>query len=120
MKTILTASAIILICILVSGCASAKKTFYWGDYSSTLYDFKKSPDAKTKEAHLSQLRRIMEVSNKQQMNVPPGVYVEYGYYLLKDGNEAEGMSYLAKETDLYPESVIFINRIKAEYARGKQ
>jgi hypothetical protein len=46
--------------------------------------------------------------------VPPGVNAEYGYLLLKEDNEVEGMEFLDKEMGLYPESVIFIQRIKGK------
>lgn len=106
---------------LLIGCApSGPKTFYWGEYSSTLYDLKKAPDEKTLAAHEKQLLLIIEESDKKKMKVPPGVFAEYGYILLKEGKEAEGMEYLDKETNLYSESIIFIQRIKAEYARGKK
>ena len=105
---------------LLAGCAHADKTFYWGDYSSTLYDLKKSPDEKTLEAHKKELLLIMKESDKKHKHVPPGVNAEYGYILLKGGNEPEGMEFLDKETTLYPESVVFIQRIKSEYLRRKK
>jgi hypothetical protein len=106
---------------LLAGCASTReKTFYWGEYSSTLYDWKKSPDEKTLEAHKKGLLLIMAESGKKNKKVPPGVYAEYGYLLLKEGNEVEGMELLDKETGLYPESVVFIRRIKGEYERRKK
>jgi len=102
---------------MFAGCATSGKTFYWGEYSSTLYDLKKNPDEKTLEAHKKTLLLIMEESGKREKQVPPGVYAEYGYILLRSGNEADGMEFLDKETSLYPESAIFIQRIKSEYAR---
>jgi len=105
---------------LLAGCASSEKTFYWGEYSSTLYELKKNPDEKTLEAHKKGLLLIMDESGKRNKKVPPGVNAEYGYILLKGGNETEGMGYLDKETALYPESVVFIERIKSEYSRRKK
>lgn len=106
--------------LIVIGCASPSKTFYWGNYSSTLYDFKKGPDEKTLTEHRKQLLLIIETSEKKKSKVPPGVYAEYGYFFLKEGKEADGMSYLDKEIETYPESGVFIKRIKDEYARGKK
>jgi hypothetical protein len=106
--------------LLLAGCAPSKSTFYWGDYSSTLYDFKKNPDEKTLDAHKKSLLKIMTESGKKKKQIPPGVQAEYGYILLKAGEEAAGMEYLDKETTLYPESLVFIQRIKTEYARGKK
>lgn len=105
---------------LLAGCAPSAETFYWGEYSSTLYDLKKNPDDKTLAAHKKELLLIVEQSGKKHKKVPPGVYAEYGYILLRSGGEAEGMEYLDKETTLYPESVVFIQRIKSEYSRRKK
>ncbi len=108
---------ILLALVLIGGCTPSGKTFYWGTYSSTLYELKKSPDEKTLEAHKKSLILIMEESNKKKMRIPPGVYAEYGYILLRSGSEVEGLAYLDKEIELYPESIVFIKRIKSEYAR---
>ena len=105
---------------LLAGCASSEKTFYWGEYSSTLYDLKKEPDEKTLGAHKKGLLLIIEESGKRHKQIPPGVNAEYGYLLLQSGNEAEGMEFLDKESTLYPESVVFIDRIKSEYSRRKK
>lgn len=112
-QTIIT----LLTLVLLAGCAPSAQTFYWGDYSSTLYDLKKNPDDKTLAAHKKELLLIVDESGKKHKNVPPGVYAEYGYILLRGGSEAEGMEYLDKEATLYPESVVFIQRLKSEYAR---
>jgi hypothetical protein len=111
---------LLLALALFGGCAPSAKTFFWGEYSSTLYDLKKNPDEKTLEAHKKALLLIMEESDKKKMKVPPGVYAEYGYILLKSGSEIEGMGFLDKETGLYPESVVFIERVKGEYSRRKK
>ena len=62
----------------------------------------------------------LKISEKKNKIVPPGVNAEYGYLLLKEGQENEGFAYLAKEIELYPESTVFITRIKDEYAKVKK
>jgi hypothetical protein len=118
MKT-LTCIGLLSLAFLV-GCATDKNTYYWGDYSETLYDFKKNPDEKTAKAHKDQLLLIITESPKKEKRVPPGVYAEYGYLLVKDGKETDGMEMFDKELTLYPESAVFIQRIKAELTRGKK
>ena len=106
--------------IFLTGCQPAKDTFYWGDYSKTLYKMKKSPDDKTLDLHKKEILNVIDTSNKKKQQVPPGVFAEYGYMLLKNGDETGGMEYLDKEVKLYPESQVFITRIKAEYSRSKK
>ncbi len=113
----------IIICLfflsLLPSCAP-QPLFYWGDYSETLYDYKKNPDEKTLDAHKKSLQDIVDQSSKMDKRVPPGVYAEYGYILLKEGKDQDGLVYLDKEQALYPESTVFIQRIKDEMQRGKK
>ena len=104
---------------LVSGCAP-QPLFYWGDYSETLYDYRKNPDQKTLDAHKKSLQDIMEQSPKKGLRVPPGVYAEYGYILINEGKDQDGLKYLDKEQSTYPESGVFVQRIKDEMQRGKK
>jgi hypothetical protein len=107
--------------LIIVGCGTTSKdTFYWGDYSTTLYDYKKNPSEETLEAHKKELISLMETSAKNNKVVPPGLSAEYGYILLKEGLENEGIEYLEKEIALYPESTTFITRIKDEYTKGKK
>lgn len=43
--------------------------------------------------------------------VPPGIYADYGFFLLQEGKTKEGKELLLKEKTLYPESKVFIDRI---------
>ncbi|MCX6141883.1 MAG: DUF4810 domain-containing protein [Ignavibacteriales bacterium] len=105
---------------LLAGCATNKDIFYWGDYSESLYAYKKNPDDKTLAAHKKTLLDIITVSPKQNRPVPPGVYAEYGYLIVKEGKQAEGLEYLNKEETQYPESKIFVERLKQELQGGKK
>lgn len=102
------------------GCQPPPGVFYWGNYSSTLYDYKKNPSDTTLAVHKTALLDIMKNAPEKTKLVPPGVYAEYGYILLKEGKETEGMEYLAKEEQAFPESKVFIQRLKDVYARGKK
>jgi hypothetical protein len=102
------------------GCQPSSTLFYWGKYSSTLYEYKKNPSDTTLSIHKGTLLDIMKEAPEKKMLVPPGVYAEYGYLMLKEGKENEGMEYLAKEEQSFPESKVFILRIKNEYSRGKK
>jgi hypothetical protein len=106
--------------IFLAGCASDKNIYYWGDYSETLYAFKKNPDEKTTAEHKKMLLKIIDDSPKKNKQVPPGVFAEYGYMLIQEGKGEEGMLYLEKEATVYPESFVFIQRLKDELARGKK
>ena len=105
--------------VLITGCAPEIGSFYWADYSSTLYDLKKEPGEKSLKAHKEQLLLIITDSPKKGRKIPPGIQAEYGYLLLREGKETEGWEYLEKEKTQYPESMVFIQRLQKTMERGK-
>ncbi len=109
----------LFILVFFVGCVP-QTIFYWGDYSTSLYDYNKNPDEKTFAAHKKSLQDIIAVSPQKHLHVPPGVYAEYGFLLIKEGNEKDGLECFDKEIKLYPESIVFIQRLKDELARGKK
>lgn len=105
---------------LLIGCVPPQTTFFWGEYSSTLYNYKKTPDDKTREEHKKALLVIITESPNKRLPVPPGVQAEYGYMLILEGKDKEGLEFFEKEILLYPESRIFIERLKQALNRGKE
>lgn len=106
---------VILFLFLLSGCATQKNrpNYVWLSYSSSLYATKKTPTSENVASHKQVLLEIMEESKKQNGRVPPGVYCEYGYMLLKEGKKEEAVQYFDLEEQTYPESKIFIQSLKA-------
>lgn len=110
MKKILLIVGIVL---LFSGCAANNiGGLYWGDYSATLYEFKKNPTDVTRAEHVESLVDVIEKSKKQGLRVPPGVYAELGSMYLEEGKTSEGSQYLQEEVNTYPESQRFISIIQ--------
>lgn len=105
---------LILIVTVFTGCATPQKPmYYWGSYSSSLYAYKKTPGDETLKAHKEVLLNIIEESQKQNIRVPPGVYCEYGYIMLQEGKKKEALRYFELEEQTYPESKVFIERLKS-------
>ena len=52
--------------------------------------------------------------------MPPGIYAEYGYQLLKEGKKEAGMKMLHREIELYPESEAFVERIAKEFEKDEK
>jgi hypothetical protein len=114
MKTVIFLVAV-LITILFAGCTTPQNrpAYVWQNYSSSLYNLKKTPTDKSLKTHKEVLLAIMEESKKENCRVPPGVYCEYGYLLLKEGQKEEAIHYFDLEEKTYPESKIFIQNLKA-------
>ena len=54
----------------------------------------------------------MEESKTKNYRVPPGVFCEYGYILLKEGKTEEALQYFDLEAKTYPESTVFLKNLK--------
>ncbi len=98
---------------LFTGCAAkiSASNLYWGEYSKTLYEFKKNPGSATRTAHIKELNSIIIKSNELNLRVPPGLYAELGMYLLNDGKKEKANEYFNLELKTYPESKTMVLQI---------
>ena len=96
--------------ITVGGCAP-QPMYSWGNYSNTLYHFRKDANDETRDKHMAELESIVKVSNEHTQRVPPGVYCELGYMHAKKGNKSQAMELFALEKSTYPESTHFVDRL---------
>jgi hypothetical protein len=108
-----------LLIVVLTGCATQKPLYYWGNYSSSLYKYKKAPTEENLKAHQAVLLNIIDQSNKLNLRVPPGVCCEYGYLLFKEGKQVEAMQYFDLEEKTYPESKPFLDRFRAKWIEKK-
>ncbi|MCF7913390.1 MAG: DUF4810 domain-containing protein [Candidatus Cloacimonetes bacterium] len=104
--------------VLLSGCVSSQ--YYWGNYSHTLYKYKKVQDDENLAKHKECIEKIIRKSEAQSKKVPPGIYCEYGYYLIMEGETALGTEYLDKEVSAYPESEAFVKTLKSQMELEKE
>ncbi len=99
--------------LILTGCAPKLTTlYYWDDYSHALYNLKKKPTPESSQKYKESLLKIINESKKYNRQVPPGIYAEYGYFLIKNGSKNEGMKYLDLEVKTYPESSKFVTHLK--------
>ena len=102
---------VILIVLLVSGCATVSESnLYWGKYSHTLYQVKKNPGEASNKAHEEQLLSIVEKSKEKDLMVPPGIYAELGIYALERGDKEIAQKYFQLERETYPEGGALMQR----------
>lgn len=103
-------SIVFLLVVASFGCAP-KQMYYWGNYSNTLYSYRKDTNDETLLKHMQELNKIVEESNKRNSRVPPGLYGELGYLYLKTNKTKEAIEYFKLEEQLYPESTILMDRL---------
>jgi len=99
-----THTLIISMLILFGSCAPTKM-YYWGKYDQASYKHNKNQSKESQEELFSAFDDIIKKKNKGTRKVvPPGVYADYGFLLIKDGQIQKGKEMLEKELALYPES----------------
>lgn len=113
-----------IICLILTssvllGCASQKPMYYWGNYSTSLYAYKKAATDESYMEHMNELQRIIEQSKERDLRVPPGICVEYGYLLLKEGKKEKALQYFEQEEQTYPESRVFVERLKRQITKDQ-
>lgn len=115
MKLIFSLVAVAVSIVLVGGCSSASKAgYYWGDYSQTYLTLTRKPSAQATQAHIKELRDILQVSQEKELKPPPGICAELAFYLSQpegEGSQEEIDRYYQCEIETYPESALFIQRL---------
>lgn len=101
---------LVILGVTTVGCAQ-KRMYYWGNYSSTLYDYRKNTSDATLLKHMQELENIVVKSKDNNKRVPPGLYGELGYFYLKTNKKKKAIEYFNLEKQLYPESSVLMNRL---------
>ena len=97
--------------LLMASCAPQTSLYSWHKYEDTTYQYSKKGTEELKLKVLEEYKKVTEKQNGIRGAVPPGMYAEYGFLLYNNGKKDEGIAYLKKEVELYPESEIYISRI---------
>lgn len=90
---------------------SSETLYSWYGYQQKSYRYLKKNDASSYKNLIQCYESIIKTQNYGRKTVPPGIYADYGWALIKSGNKEKGISMLKKEMELYPESSVFITRI---------
>ena len=110
--------AILGLLALGLGCQAPRQRYQWGDYEASLYKLAKDPGSL--DAYGAGL--LAQIGKGEPTrSVPPGIYAEYGYYLLEKRQNPESILYFQKEKDAWPEAGAFMDRmIKVASAPQKE
>jgi len=60
---------------------------------------------------MKEYQKIIKKQKGIRKVTPPGIFADYGFFLIQRGDLKAGKANLNKEISLYPESKIFIDRI---------
>lgn len=98
--------AVFAFSILLVGCAVPTK-YSWGNYDRSLYSYYK--DSTKSAEHIAELETIIQSAEKTQGKVAPGIYAEYGFFLMQQGKSNEAILQFEKEKTKWPESAQLMN-----------
>ena len=90
--------------LVLTGCATSKSIYYWGDYSESAYELKHEPSEKSLSEHKNVLMDIVENAERKHKKIPPGIFAELAKIEL-DANNIEGAKQLLEQEKAhFPES----------------
>ncbi len=92
----------------LSGCQSTKPLYHYGSYQTNVYEHFKNEDSSVTE-QIEALEKTISETNRNKLQVGPGIYAHLGFLYLQSGQRDTGLGYLQKEKQLYPESTQFID-----------
>jgi hypothetical protein len=95
--------------MLAISTACAPPTLYqWGNYEGSLYQLMKDPTSFDKYG-LALNDQI--VKTEATGNIPPGIYAEYGYYVVASRKHSEAIVWFEKEKSKWPESTLLMDKM---------
>ena len=103
--------AIIALSLTVTSCNTTQSLYSWYNYEDATYQYSKKTTDELQVKVLEQYKKVTDKQKGVRGVVPPGMYAEYGFLLCKTGKKEEGLGFLKKEIELYPESETYISRI---------
>ncbi|WP_139958365.1 DUF4810 domain-containing protein [Flavicella sediminum] len=105
---------LIVVAFMFASCGAKTPLYYWSTYERDSYNYLKNNDQESIDKLGLTYQKIIDNHKKGKSirkEVPPGVYADYGFLLIKNNKVKEGKELLAIEIAMYPESKIFVERI---------
>ncbi|MEE9367726.1 MAG: DUF4810 domain-containing protein [Pontiella sp.] len=96
--------------LLLTGCTSPY-LYEWGNYDQWLYENYENPKD-DEELYVDLTALITEYEGRKNPAVKPmapGLYAEYGFLLMRRGENTRAIEYYNKEKALWPEATVFMD-----------
>ncbi len=99
---------------LVTGCASKPTPIYaWGSYEQLIYSAYAEPGSVALEEQINVLEDERNQAVAAGLPLPPGWHAHLGYLYVLSGRLDLAHDAFVEEKGLYPESVVFMDRLLA-------
>jgi hypothetical protein len=112
-------TGILILTALMSSCV--KPMYYWGKYDDAVYSHQKNLDDRSAKKLVAAYADMVNNAKKGQRGVPPpGVYADYGFFLIQQGRDKQGERMIELEMKTYPESAFFIQQLLKMMSDGNE
>ena len=102
---------IFIVAFAFYSCSAPKGLYSFDKYQEASYNYLKKADEKSIDNIMEQYQNVKKKKKGTRKVTPPGMFADYGYFLIQRGDLKKGKENLKKEILIYPESKIFIDRI---------
>jgi hypothetical protein len=93
----------------LSGCATNKTQYYWGEYENLVYQTHIAPEEAQPIIQIEKLQVDIQKAEAANKPIPPGLYAHLGLMYAANGDKSLALDSLNKEKELFPESTQFID-----------
>lgn len=104
-------TALMTSALMIFASCGTTKLYSWHDYQEDYYHVVKNNDKESLDKLIATYDKIIAKQKETRGVVPPGIYADYGFFLLQSGKKAEAKAMFAKEIELYPESETFVGSL---------
>ena len=101
----------IIAIFFLASCSTTQSLYSWHGYENVTFQYRKKQTDELKRKVLEEYKKLTERQDGTRGVAPPGLNAEYGYMLYMAGRHDEGLAFMKKEIELYPESERYIARI---------
>ncbi|MDO4231404.1 MAG: DUF4810 domain-containing protein [Lautropia sp.] len=116
MNTVGRMLAPVALSLLLVACGGPRSLYHWGNYPDTIYSYYDSEGDWS--AQERSLQKIIRAANARNRKVAPGVYAQLGLVYSRQGRDDEAREAFAQEESLYPESAVFMQRLRGGAKAG--
>ena len=102
---------------LFISCMPISTLYYWDKYEDASYKNYKQGTDEAKAELMAVYEKMIAKQTGTRKTIAPGICAEYGFMLIQSGKTEEGITYLKREIEIYPESKVFIERIIKQYEK---
>lgn len=109
--------ALVLVLVLLSGCAAKPTLYSWGSYEGMVYSSYSEPGKLSPEDQILKMEEDYQKARARNKKVHPGFHAHLGYLYASTGKVDSARQEFATEKAEFPESAVLMDRLIANLDR---